>query len=247
MNPSTDLRKPWQRKPWVQVLAILLGYIPAWIMAIISQTGGESITLKGVLIYTTAGAAILIVAILLLLWFLCGEKPRELNLKPGAWWQDVLGGVALGALTLLAKILLDPTINRLVPRTSASESGLGGLFGGLAQNPWLLALFLGPALVIGAAAFEELSRVFFITRWWRISSAASWRWMGIVLSAILFGLSHLYQGPAGVVSVTLEGLILALWYMRSGRIFPLIISHYLYDAVQIVQVVILIRQGVIVM
>lgn len=76
---------------------------------------------------------------------------------------------------------------------------------------------------------------------------SSWRWMGIVLSAILFGLSHLYQGPAGVVSVTLEGLILALWYMRSGRIFPLIISHYLYDAVQIVQVVILIRQGVIVM
>ena len=121
------------------------------------------------------------------------------------------------------------------------------MFGELVQNAWLLALFLGPSLMVGVALFEELSRVFFITRWWRISSAAAWRWLGVVVSAILFGLAHLYQGPVGVVSVTLSGMILAIWYVRSGRLLPLIVSHYLYDALQIIQVVILIRQGVIVM
>jgi membrane protease YdiL (CAAX protease family) len=247
MSATTDLRKPWQRKAWVQVLAILLGYIPAWLMALLSQTGGRSLTMKGVLTYTTAGAAISIVALLLLLQFLCGEKPGGLNLKAGVWWKDVPGGIALGALTLLAKFALDPVILKLMPRTSGGESPVVGLFGEMAQNPWLLALFLGPVLMMGVAAFEELSRVFFISRWWRISPAAWWRWVGVAISAVLFGLVHIYQGPAGAVSVAINGLILAIWYVRSGRLLPLMVSHYLYDALQIVQVVILIRQGVIVL
>jgi len=31
----------------------------------------------------------MMIAILLLLWFLCGEKPKELNLKRAAWWQGL--------------------------------------------------------------------------------------------------------------------------------------------------------------
>ncbi len=52
-------------------------------------------------------------------------------------------------------------------------------------------------------------------------------------------------GPAGAVSVEINGLILAIWYVCSGRLLPLMAFHYLYDDLRIMQVVILIRKGVI--
>ena len=244
MNTSTDMRKPWQRTRWVQALAIVLGYtLP--LMVFISQLGGETVTAQGFLIYAIGYTLIVIVVLLLLLWFLCGEKPKALNRKLGVWWKDLLGGVVLVGLTLAVKFALDPMIAKYFHRASDSESGLGSLFKTLAGNPWLFALFLGPVLFIGVAGSEELTRVFFITRWMNIASSKLWLGIRVFLSAVLFGLNHVQQGPAGVISVTLNGLIMVLWYLRFGRIFHLIVAHYLYDAIQIVLIVILIWRGII--
>jgi len=95
------------------------------------------------------------------------------------------------------------------------------------------------------AGSEELTRVFFVTRWMKISSAKLWLILEVVLSAVLFGFNHVAQGPAGVIFVTLNGLIMVLCYLRFGRIFHLIVTHYLYDAIQIGLIVILIWCGVI--
>jgi membrane protease YdiL (CAAX protease family) len=103
----------------------------------------------------------------------------------------------------------------------------------------------GFSFIHRCAGSEELTRVFFITRWMKISSTRLWLVLGVVLSAVLFALNHVAQGPAGVISVTLNGLIMVLWYLRFGRIFHLIVAHYLYDAIQIGMVVILIWHGVI--
>jgi membrane protease YdiL (CAAX protease family) len=193
--------------------------------------------------YTTVIASIALVFLLLLLRFLCGEKIHELNLKRAKWWQDILMGLLLFILTYGLHTLLQNPLNAMFPRQPMS--GLGEFFNGLAENPWLFALFIGPVLVIGVAGFEELTRVFLLSRLWKISSVTIWKWFGILLSAVLFGLAHLYQGTAGVVDTALNGLILAVCYLFFGRVFPLIISHYLYDAIQFVMVVILIRQGII--
>jgi hypothetical protein len=40
-------------------------------------------------------------------------------------------------------------------------------------------------------------------------------------------------------------LILAVYYLISGRAFPLVLSHHLHDAIQFVMIVMLIRSGVI--
>jgi hypothetical protein len=108
-----------------------------------------------------------------------------------------------------------------------------------------LALFLGPGLALGAAGFEELTRVFLLTRWWKIASGTAWRWLGVFVSAAMFGLAHLYQGPAGIANTAITGLILAIVYLRFGRVWPLIISHYLHDALQIGLFVYLIQKGLI--
>jgi membrane protease YdiL (CAAX protease family) len=237
MNTSLDLRKPWQRTRWTQALAILLGYIPP-LMIFISQLFGGPVTAQGYLLYAMGYTLLVIVVLLLLLWFLCGEKPKDLNLRPSVWWKDLLGGLVLVVLTLSVKFILDPTIASYFHRASDIESGIAGLMNTLADNPWLAASFLGPA-VFFVASSEELTRVFFITRWMKISSSKVWLGVGVFLSAFLFGLNHVAQGYAGVISVTLNGLIMVLWYLRFGRIFHLIVAHYLYDAIQLIPAIIL--------
>jgi len=174
--------------------------------------------------------------------FMCGERLRDLNLKKARWWQDVLGGIGLTIVTLGAAFLLGPVIGRLLP---SKPQSVDNMLIGLVQDPWKLALFLGPGLALGAAGFEELTRVFFLTRWWKIASGTAWRWLGVIVSAAMFGLAHLYQGPAGVANTAISGLILAVVYLRFGRIWPLIISHYLHDALQIGLFVYLIQKGLI--
>ena len=245
MNTRADHpSKPWQRKAWVQVLAILLGVAPIYAMIIMSHLSRDHpITLHEIFFYTSVVGGIMIVVLLLLLRYLCGERIRDLNLKRGKWWQDALSGIVLAVITLgLLNLLQDP-LNRMFPHKPMS--GLGEFFNGLAQNPWVFALFLGPVLWIGVATFEELTRVFLLSRLWKIWSAKAWRWFGVVLSAVLFGLIHLYQGPAGIVVTGIHGFILAVYYLIFGRVFPMIISHYLHDAIQFVMIVTLIRRGVI--
>ena len=101
---------------------------------------------------------------------------------------------------------------------------------GLIEHPWLRLLWFGPVLWIGVAAFEEVLRVFVLTRLSALWPGGAGRWGAVILSTALAGMTHAYQGPAGIISTGLMGLIAALFYLRRGRIWPLIVSHALYDA-----------------
>jgi membrane protease YdiL (CAAX protease family) len=239
---AKPLKRSWQRARWTQALAILLGIAPIYGATILMHLSQDrAYSLNDVLFYSSVIAPVLFVSLVLLLRFLCGESFGDLNLKKAGWWQDLFGGIALAALTLGGMYFIAPVVGRALP--SAPQGGLGNVFTGLASDPWRLALFLGPGLAIGAAGFEELARVFLLTRWWKIASGAIWRWLGVLVSAVLFGLVHIYQGPAGMANTALIGLVLGVAYLRFGRIWPLIISHYLHDALQIVLLVYLIRTG----
>jgi membrane protease YdiL (CAAX protease family) len=243
MNLSLELRKPWQRSSWTQALAILIGIAPIYGMTIMTHLNRDRpYNLNEILFYTCVIATLMLVVLLLLLRFLCGERFCDLNLKPARWWQDVLGGLGLTVLTLGTAFFLGPVIGRLLP---SNPQSVDNMLIGLVQDPLKLALFLGPGLALGAAGFEELTRVFLLTRWWKIASAAAWRWLGVFVSAAMFGLAHLYQGPAGIANTAITGLILAIVYLRFGRVWPLIISHYLHDALQIGLFVYLIQKGLI--
>jgi len=91
---------------------------------------------------------------------------------------------------------------------------------------------MGPMLIIGAGVFEELTRVFLLTRLWNISSNKVWKGMAGILSAVLFGLIHIYQGPAGVIMTGISGLIMAIYYLYFGRVTAMMIAHYLHDGFQ---------------
>jgi membrane protease YdiL (CAAX protease family) len=223
--------KDWQQRAWVQLLAILIGVGPTYIPTIISHLRSDQpISMKGVFFYTTILGSIMIIVMLLLLKYLCGESIRDLNRKPGRWWKDILVGIGLTVLTLGVFILLQNPLNSIFPREP--DSGLGDFFNELVRDPLLFGLIMGPVLIIGAGLFEELTRVFLLTRLWNISSSKAWSWFAIILSAVLFGLIHIYQGPAGVISTGISGLILAVYYHYFGRVIPMMLSHYPHNAIQ---------------
>jgi uncharacterized protein len=40
---------------------------------------------------------------------------------------------------------------------------------------------------------------------------------------------HLYEGSAGVMMAVPVGLIFALWFSRTGRLWPVVVAHALID------------------
>ena len=64
------------------------------------------------------------------------------------------------------------------------------------------------------------------------------RYLALVISAILYGLVHLSRGPAHVVWATFVGLIMGYYYLRYGRVLPLILAHYLTNALQVMVVIV---------
>jgi len=57
---------------------------------------------------------------------------------------------------------------------------------------------------------------------------------GFVVSAIIFGLIHAYQGWKGVVATTFLGVILTLVYLKSGSLVRPIVLHVLLDVVGLI-------------
>ena len=144
-SKSANIPSSWQRTRWMQALVILLVVVPIYGVTILNHLRqNQPYSLDDMLFYTCVIASPLLVVLLLLLHFLCGERFSDLNLKWARWWQDVLGGIGLTTLTLGATYLLGSVIGRILP--SAPESGPGGVFAELARDPWRLALFLGPGV-----------------------------------------------------------------------------------------------------
>lgn len=53
----------------------------------------------------------------------------------------------------------------------------------------------------------------------------------LLLSSLIRGSYHLYQGIGGFVGNIVMGLIFGYWYKRTGKLIPLLFAHFLIDAV----------------
>jgi membrane protease YdiL (CAAX protease family) len=56
-------------------------------------------------------------------------------------------------------------------------------------------------------------------------------WFCTNVSVAIRLLYHLYLGPLGVISAIPMGLILAQWFARTGRLWPLIVAHAIGDLI----------------
>ena len=59
-------------------------------------------------------------------------------------------------------------------------------------------------------------------------------WVALLLSAVLRGSYHLYQGWSAGLGNIIMGLIFGTYYLKTSRVWPLILGHFLIDAVAFV-------------
>jgi membrane protease YdiL (CAAX protease family) len=144
-----------------------------------------------------------------------------INLKqPGT---DALTGVGLAALIGIPGLGLYLGARALGLAANVVPSGL--------EHVWWAV----PVLILSAiqnAIGEEVIVVGYLTT--RLSELGFKEIPIIVLSALLRGSYHLYQGFGGFVGNFVMGLIFATFYRRFGRVLPLIIAHSILDTVTFV-------------
>jgi len=60
-------------------------------------------------------------------------------------------------------------------------------------------------------------------------------WMGpipaLLVSSLVFGLAHSYQGPANILRTGLVGLWLGGVYLLSGALWPAMLAHFVFDVI----------------
>lgn len=226
---ANNIQRPWQKNNWVQWLAAAIGVLPYMISSLFPTQGDQTLDVRSIILSIVIWGSIIVV-ILLLLRFLCGERLRDLNLRAGTWWEDILAGIGLATLTTTILLFTSEAISRLYP--VQRDYVVRDLFNEVFQNPWLFALWLGPGILSAAGLGEELVRAFVLTRLWKLSSNTAWRWITVVFYAVLFGLGHIYQGAPGMIMAGVASFVLSAYYLRFGRLIVLIIGHYLHDVVQ---------------
>jgi membrane protease YdiL (CAAX protease family) len=159
---------------------------------------------------------------LYLLWR-SGIRPGDIGLGRIGLRPDVLGGLGLAALIGIPGLGL-----YLVARTLGLNAEVEA--SGLHSSWWRIPVLVLAAFANGFA--EEVVVVgYLITRLRQLGLTRS---RAVLVSSLLRGVYHLYQGfGAGLGNVAM-GLVFGSAWCRTGRLWPLVIAHGLIDTVAFV-------------
>lgn len=150
-------------------------------------------------------------------------------LPPENWWATILWSILLGiAIQFASTLILEPFADK-VTRSSTDHSAFENLRGNFKNFLLVLA-----AVWILVAFVEEI-----IFRGYMMSEIA--RWIGtsnlalaanVIVTSILFGLAHWYQGRSGALSTGVVGAILGILFIASGyNLWLPILTHGFVDTV----------------
>jgi membrane protease YdiL (CAAX protease family) len=156
--------------------------------------------------------------LLLVAWLslrLRGSGWRSAGLNAGRRWLALLGiGVAAGAAFWVFEIFVE---NPLLYRLTGSYPDLN-VFAGLVGNFRLLAILVALNLVLAAFGEEMVWRGYALPRVAEILGGSRSAWVVSLLAVnAAFGLAHFYQGESGMVQAAVQGVLLGLLYLATGR------------------------------
>jgi uncharacterized protein len=159
---------------------------------------------------------------LYLLWR-SGFGPRQIGLGRLRWRSDVLGGIGLAALIGLPGLALYVAARLLGLSVSVVPTELNDTW-------WRMPVLLAVALANGWAE-EVIVVAFLITRLRQLGVNPT---AALLASSMLRGVYHMYQGYGAGLGNIVMGLVFGFVWMRTRRLWPLIVAHGLIDAVAFV-------------
>jgi membrane protease YdiL (CAAX protease family) len=160
-----------------------------------------------------------LVLLALLLGFLRlrGWTLDRFGIRIGA--AETLVGFALAGAAYLAYVLLIYTIYAVWPRAAYAIA-----------SPHVSSTGISLATVIAVSIINPVFEEIFVCGY-VIAALQKARnpWVGVHASVAIRLLYHVYQGAIAAIGVVPFGLIMALWYRRTGRLWPVIVAHGLTD------------------
>jgi|KBSMisStandDraft_5_1062788.scaffolds.fasta_scaffold128816_3 CAAX protease family protein len=210
---------------FVIVVLVAFGYlIFGSILSALHPGGGlhhSHASLIALVVYEAA-----LIAVLATFLGLRGWTPKRIGLVPG------LRDTGIGFLLFIAANLIWLLVWNA---TSVLSPGLAQTMAAAS------AKVVAPGVPVAVAAVVSIvNPVFeegFVAGY--VMSALRDKWSPLVCvnaSVAIRLLYHLYQGPLGVLSIVPTGLIFAYWYVRTGRLWPLIVAHALLDLLALLSV-----------
>lgn len=174
---------------------------------------------------------VVIIALAALVWtFLETREFKPIGLSRRRLGSTLIWGVATAVAVAAIGLVVLPLIERLTGMRS-DLSVYVALVGNIKAALQLFAFML-----VSAAIGEEiLFRGFLLNQLTLMfGSGAVARGFAIVLGGVVFGAAHAVQGPVGMLSTGIVGMIFGWAWFRSGRnLWAMILAHALVDSYSI--------------
>lgn len=211
-------------------LMILLAFYFAFSFIIYNYFPESSLQPKSPGFWLSLFNIILVSSIMLLNKWTLNWSWTELGFKkPKSWWQPILVTILTFICLVLFSLFIQPLIGTKPAITHLMV---------LKQNLPLLILALVLVWVTAAFLQELVFRAFLIGALDFILGKNAWSiWVALVVSSMIFGLIHGWQGLSGMLATACIGFIFGVAYILNGkRIWPLIIVHGVADTISLVSI-----------
>ncbi|HVR44336.1 MAG TPA: CPBP family intramembrane glutamic endopeptidase [Thermoanaerobaculia bacterium] len=218
----------WVAYGWFGLLVFIVS-------ALVSQSSAAAgaIDLSAVSFWSLFSLHVLLLLFLAGWWILTGRPPvsRFINLVPGTLKHSVVLGVGVGVAGWMLTIAIALGVG-------AALNAAGMLPDDLRPSPvipWMAALpvWKKSLIILSAMTIEEA----FFRGWMQ-------KRFGLVVSTILFAISHAgYGQPLLLVGVTVVSAVIGYTFYRTRNLWPCIIAHGVFDAIQLFVVVPIVLQA----
>lgn len=187
----------------------------------INQTMSERPLLD--LTYQLLGILFSLVPVALALHLIGDQASKQIGFTIQPRLKNSLEGVALAALIGIPGLGLYFAAHQFGFSAQIVTSDLGAFW-------WTIPVLLLSAT--GAALLEEVVVVGYLFD--RLAKIGHGKWSSILISATIRGSYHLYQGFGGFIGNFAMGVVFGYFYKKYGRLTPLVIAHFILDAVSFV-------------
>ena len=143
-----------------------------------------------------------------------GLRWRHVGLSLGPNWRRsiAIGCLAGVAFWLFEYFVLNPVLHTITGRyPDLSE------FNEVVGNLTLLLILLALNIVFAGFGEEMVWRGYALSRVAQLIGGSKGWLLSLVVVNSSFGLAHLYQGEAGVAQAAVQGVLLGILYLRTGR------------------------------
>ena len=138
--------------------------------------------------------------------------------------RDTAIGIVLAMVILGASWVIDLVVGDLAPGVLAAAQRFEQVTGVLDMRAVVLVSIVNPV-------FEEVFMCAYVISALKDKRGAAF---AVNVSVALRVACHLYQGAYGVLTIAPLAFLFGYWYLRSGRIWPLLVAHALLDFIGLV-------------